>query len=151
MYEIKTVMEHFSLREQVIEVVNKLFIYTDNQDWDKLQKEVFTELIAFDMSSLGSEVKTTTAKEVCETWQKGFEGIDAINHLASNYLVTIKELTADVFAYATATHYKKSAKKGNTREFVGTYNLHLIYTEKGWRIDVFKYNLKYVNGNVELV
>ena len=143
-------MEHFSLREQVIEVINKLFVYTDYQEWDKLQKEVFTERILFDMSSLGSEIKTMPAKEVCETWQKGFEGLDAINHLAGNYMVTINELTADVFAYATATHYKKSAKNGNTREFVGSYNLHLIYTDQGWRIDIFKYNLKYVNGNVEL-
>ncbi|MCU7549640.1 nuclear transport factor 2 family protein [Chitinophagaceae bacterium LB-8] len=144
-------MEHFTLREQVIEVVNKLFIYTDEQEWAKLQSEVFTEQIQFDMSSLGGEPKTAMAKEVCESWQKGFEGLDAVNHLAGNYLVTINELTADVFAYATATHFKKAATQGNTREFVGTYNLHLVYTEKGWRIDAFKYNLKYVNGNVELV
>jgi hypothetical protein len=33
---------------------------------------------------------------------------------------------------------------------VGSYNLHLIPTEGGWRIDIFKYNLKYVNGNLSL-
>jgi len=143
-------MEHFSIREQIAEVVNKLFIYTDFKQWDRLQSEVFTEQILFDMSSIGQEVKTTTAKEVCELWQKGFEGLDAINHLSGNYLVTVSGEAADVFAYATATHFKSSATQGKTREFVGSYNLHLIRTQRGWRIDVFKYNLKYMNGNLEL-
>lgn len=143
-------MNHFSVREQIIDIVTKLFIYTDYQEWDKLLNEVFTEEIEFDMTSLGGEAKKMPAKEVCEVWQKGFEGLDTVNHLAGNYLVTINEQTADVFAYATATHYKSSAKQGKTREFVGSYNLHLIYTEQGWRIDVFKYNLKFMNGNIEL-
>ena len=102
-------MEHFSEREQIVEVVNKLFIYTDYQKWDKLLNEVFTGNILFDMSSIGQEIKTIPAKEVCEIWQKGFEGLDSVNHLAGNYLVTINGETADVFAYATATHYKNSA------------------------------------------
>src|SRR5687768_10789032 len=121
-------MNHFSVREQIIDIVTKLFIYTDYQEWDKLLNEVFIEEIEFDMTSLGGEAKKMTAKEVCEVWQKGFEGLDSVNHLAGNHLVTINEQTADVFAYATATHYKNSAKKGKTREFVGSYNLHMIYT-----------------------
>ena len=143
-------MEHFSEREQIVEVVNKLFIYTDYQKWDKLLNEVFTGNILFDMSSLGQEIKTIPAKEVCEIWQKGFEGLDSVNHLAGNYLVTINGETADVFAYATATHYKNSAIQGKTREFTGSYDLHLTKVLQGWRIDVFKYNLKFMNGNLEL-
>lgn len=143
-------MEPFSVRDQIIEVVNKLFIYTDEQAWGKLQNEVFTNEIWFDMSSLGGETKTMMAKEVCNLWQKGFEGIDAVNHLSGNHLVTINGVAADVFAYATATHYKKAAQHGNTRAFVGTYNIHLIQTQNGWRINSFKYNLKYAEGNVEL-
>ena len=143
-------MEYFSEREQIVEVVNKLFIYTDYQKWDKLLNEVFTGNILFDMSSLGQEIKTIPAKEVCEIWQKGLEGLDSVNHLAGNYLVTINGETADVFAYATATHYKNSAIQGKTREFIGSYDLHLTKVLQGWRIDVFKYNLKFMNGNLEL-
>ena len=143
-------MEHFSEREQMVEVVNKLFIYTDYQKWDKLLNEVFTGNILFDMSSLGQEIKTITAKEVCEIWQRGFEGLDSVNHLTGNYLVTINGETADVFAYGTATHYKNSAIQGKTREFTGSYDLHLTKVLQGWRIDVFKYNLKFMDGNLEL-
>ena len=102
------------------------------------------------MSLLGGEKMNTTSKNTCQIWKDGFVGIDTINHLGGNYLIEIKENAADAFAYATATHYKKSATKGYTREFVGTYNLHLVKKEVGWRIDQFKYNLKYSNGNLDL-
>ncbi|MEL6274339.1 MAG: nuclear transport factor 2 family protein, partial [Bacteroidota bacterium] len=80
----------------------------------------------------------------------GFVGLDSVNHLGGNYLVTISDQEADVFAYATATHYKASATLGKTRDFVGSYELHLIKTPAGWRINKFKYNLKYAAGNLEL-
>jgi len=143
-------MEKFSICDLITQVVNKLFVYTDLQEWDKLQNEVFTEYVIFDMSSLGGEKSTTTAKNICEMWKNGFVGIDVINHLAGNYLIEIKEDRATVFAYATATHYKKLATNGKTREFVGTYNLNLLNQETGWRIAEFKYNLKFTNGNVDL-
>src|SRR4030095_12434325 len=139
-------MEPLSIREQIVEVINKLFVYTDFQEWSKLQSEVFTHQVLFDMSSLGGEKMNTTSKNICQIWKDGFAGIDAVNHLAGNYLIEIKEDTANAFAYATATHYKESAIDGSIREFVGTYNLHLIKKEAGWRIDQFKYNLKYSTG-----
>ncbi|MCB0749802.1 MAG: hypothetical protein KDC90_20275, partial [Ignavibacteriae bacterium] len=58
--------------------------------------------------------------------------------------------SAEVFVYATATHFKNSTTNGKTREFVGSYNLHLAKNEEEWRIDKFKYNLKYSTGNLDL-
>ena len=142
-------MEHFSTRDLIVETANKLFVYTDMQNWDKLKSEVFTEEVLFDMTSVGGEKRMMTAKEICDTWQKGFEGIDQVNHLAGNYLVTIDGKNATVFAYATATHYKRSAQNG-PREFVGTYDLNMVFEDSGWRIDQFRYNLKYMSGNLDL-
>jgi len=81
-------MNSFSSRDQIVETVHKLFVYTDYQKWNKLLDEVFTEEVMFDMSSLGMEIKKTTAKDICETWRNGFIGIDSINQLAGNILVT---------------------------------------------------------------
>jgi SnoaL-like domain len=138
------------MKEEIIETVNKLFVYTDNRDWDKLQIEIFTESVDFDMSSLGGDAFVKTSKQICEEWAKGFEGIDSVNHLAGNFIVDINDNSADVFVYATATHYKNSAANGKTREFVGSYNIHLLQVEGIWKIDKFKYNLKYATGNLEL-
>ncbi|HEY2725721.1 MAG TPA: nuclear transport factor 2 family protein [Parafilimonas sp.] len=143
-------MEKFSERDKIVEVVNKLFVYTDMQDWSKLQNEIFSDEVFFDMSSLGGKKMETTPREICEIWKNGFAGIDSVNHLAGNYLIEINDTTSTVFAYSTATHYKKSATKGKTREFVGTYNISLINKESGWKIDRFKYNLKFANGNADL-
>lgn len=143
-------MVTLSVRDEIVEVVNKLFVYTDMQDWDKLQDEVFSDDVLFDMSSLGGINEETSSKEICETWRKGFIGIDYVNHLAGNYLVHINDIIATVFAYATATHYKESAVNGKTREFVGTYNISLMKHGIGWRIYQFKYDLKFSTGNIDL-
>ena len=144
-------MEVFTPREQIIEVVNRLFIYTDNQQWDHLKKEVFADEVYMDMSSLGGPKNHMSSGDICEMWEEGFKDIDSVNHLGGNYLVDLhKADSASVLAYATATHYKENATKGKTREFVGTYNLELLRAENGWRITAFSYNLKYLNGNLDL-
>lgn len=143
----------FTNREEIIEIANKLFVYTDSRQWKMLMNEVFTESVVFDMASAGAgEAVTMSAQEICDTWDRGFKGIDAIHHQAGNYLVSMKDEKATVLAYAIALHYKKSATMGHTREFVGSYELEYIRMPgKGWRICAFHYYLKYINGNVELI
>jgi hypothetical protein len=148
-------MEVKSKRDAVVELVNKLFIYTDTRQWNKLLKDVFKEKVLFDMSSLGSgPAKELNASEICEMWKKGFEGIDHIHHQSGNFIVEFNGETeaveAKILCYAIASHYKESAKKGKVREYVGTYELHASFTDLGWRLDTFKYNLKYITGNAEL-
>ena len=145
-------MEVKSKRDEIIELASKLFVYTDYQQWEKLQTEVFKETVHFDMESAGGgPAKNLTAIEICRAWKEGFTGLDAIHHQAGNFLVDFKkeENTAQVFCYATASHFKKSATKSKVREFVGSYDLHLVLTDEGWRIDGFTYNLKYSNGAIE--
>jgi len=141
----------FTEREQIVETVNKLFIYTDNQEWTKLQEEVFTSTIELDMLSMGAEkAENVSSREICYRWEKAFEELDAIHHQAGNYLVTISGDHAEVYAYSIASHYKEAPKKGKTREFVGSYDLHLSKIHGRWKIDKFKYNLKYSTGNMAL-
>ncbi|HEX5172132.1 MAG TPA: nuclear transport factor 2 family protein [Cyclobacteriaceae bacterium] len=139
-------------REEIIELVNKLFIFTDYQRWEDLLKDVLTEEVHFDMSSLGGGEPTfMKATAIRDAWKEGFAGIDHIHHQSGNYLVTfVNPDQADVFCYAVASHYKQSALQGSTRSFVGSYNIGVTMTTSGWRINRFKYNLKYMDGNIEL-
>jgi hypothetical protein len=144
----------FTDREQVVETINKLFVYTDNQEWRKLQEEVFTEQVLLDMVSMGAPgVERVSAREICYRWEAAFKELDAVHHQAGNYIVQISDQQANVTAYAIAIHYKESAssRKGKTREYVGSYDLHLEKGSNGWRIDQFKYHLKYSAGNMALV
>jgi len=141
-----------SERERIVELCNKLFIYTDYREWDRLKSEVFTTDVYHDSSSLsGEKPQNMPAAALCDQWRKGLEGLDAVHHQSGNYMINITEGAADIFCYATALHYKEHAKKGNTRQFVGSYHLHATYTPMGWRLDRFQYNLKYIDGNKELV
>jgi hypothetical protein len=142
--------QKFADKIEITELTNKLFMYVDAQQWDKVLNEVFTDNVWFDMKSAGGEAKELTAKEICDIWRRGFVGLDAVHHQAGHYLISIHDGSADIIAYAIATHYKKSALKGNSRMFVGSYDLKASRTEKGWRLSQFKYNLKYVDGNVAM-
>lgn len=145
-------METKNKYDELIELANKLFIYTDYQQWDKLLSQVFTKEITFDMSSLGAgDAKKMKATEVCDMWKSGFASVDNVHHQSGNFLIDFQSAdNAEIFCYAIAIHFRKSATKGNTREFVGSYNLHAVLTDIGWRLDGFRYNLKFINGNTDL-
>jgi len=144
-------IKEYTPREKIIEIVNKLFIYTDFQDWKKLQEEVFAEKVELIMNSLKQQqAQELSPAEICDMWREGFKELDAIHHQAGNYIVKIETNHAHVLAYAIASHYKKSATLGTTREFIGSYDFDLVYTEDGWRICKFTYHLKYMKGNLDL-
>jgi hypothetical protein len=135
---------------ELTELANKLFMYTDSRDWDKLLEEVFTEDVWFDMSSAeAGNASSVPAKTICEMWKQGFSEIDSVHHQAGHYLITVDEDHANIYAYSVATHYKKLARNGNTRTFTGSYELGAARTVSGWRLNSFKYNLKFLEGNIQ--
>ena len=144
-------MTIYENKSDLTELANKLFMYTDTGDWQKLIDEVFIEDVLFDMSSAGGNTpKTLKAKEICDMWKEGLKDLDAIHHQAGHYIIQVNSDTADIYAYAVASHYKKSATKGNTRTFTGSYDLKAINDTTGWRLSSFKYNLKFIDGNATL-
>ena len=144
-------MDHIADKLEITELVNKLFMYCDERRWEDLCREVFTTELWFDMTSAGAgEAGTVTAADLCRMWDQGFEGLDAIHHQAGHYLIQIEDDEADIYAYAVATHYKRAARNGPIRTFTGSYNLEAVRTDKGWRLDLFRYNLKYTDGNPTL-
>ena len=136
---------------ELTELANKLFMYCDAKQWDKMLTEVFIPVIWFDASSLGAgEPRSMEAIEVCNSWEEGLSGLDAIHHQAGHYVINVLHDNADIYGYAIASHYKKAATKGNTRTFVGSYDLKAERSAMGWRLSQFKFNLKYMEGNISL-
>jgi len=136
---------------ELTELANKLFMYCDSKQWDKMLNEVFIPVIWFDASSLGAgEPCSMEVNAVCNNWEEGLSGLDAIHHHAGQYIINVQHDKADIYGYGTATHYKKAAIKGNTRSFVGSYDLKAERTVDGWRLTQFKFNLKYTEGNISL-
>ena len=150
---IPPTMSAFTTREQIIEVVNRLFLYTDAFNWEGLQSEVFTEVVFFDMSSLGQEASNMTSQAICAQWEQGLAGIDSVFHLVGSHAVTVNpdnSSEATVTCYSKATHYNASATMGHTRDFVGSYDLGMVETDNGWRMNSFVFNVEFMLGNLGL-
>jgi hypothetical protein len=137
-------------KEAVKDTVENLFIATDNRDWI-IAQTLFSDKVQFDVTSLaGGEPVEMTPREIVDAWDKGLKSLKAIHHQTGNYQITIHHDQADVFCYGIAFHYLPNSTNRNTRTFVGSYDLHLTKKDNAWRIDGFKFNLKFIDGNLEL-
>jgi hypothetical protein len=137
-------------QNNVIAEANRLFICTDNRNWQCV-KDIFAPEVLFDMTSLtGGQPSKLALQQIIDSWEQGLKNLKAIHHQAGNYQVTLKGNEADLFCYGIAFHYLPNPSNQNTRTFVGSYNFHLIRTDAGWKIDRFKFNLKYIDGNKDL-
>jgi hypothetical protein len=138
-------------KDRILDVVNRLFIGTDRRDWPGVM-ECFAETVLFDMTSMaGGEPSTLTPRQIVDGWEQGLKDLKAIHHQVGNYLVTVDGNDADVFCYGVALHYLPRKSGQDTRRFVGSYDFHLEKAEDSWRIDAFRFNLKFTDGNPNLV
>jgi hypothetical protein len=143
-------MDTTIMKDRVIETVNRLFINTDNRDWPRV-RALFASRVLFDMTSLaGGQPVTIMPQEIVDGWDKGLKALKAIHHQAGNYLIDIKDNEATVFCYGVAWHYLPNKTNRNTRTFVGSYDIHLVKQDGEWKIDRFKFNLKFIDGNPDL-
>jgi hypothetical protein len=136
-------------RERIAEIINTLFIATDVRDWPRVQG-CFAPQVTFDMSSLtGGALDRLSPQEITAAWETGLKPLDAIHHQTGNLSIRCQGVEATASCYGTAYHYRRTASGKNTRLFVGSYDFHLI-TAGSWKIDLFRFNLKFVDGNLEL-
>jgi hypothetical protein len=138
-------------RIRLIDTVTKLFVYIDGLEWTKLLDECLAAEVLFDMRSLsGTEPANVAATDIVAGWDTGLKSLEAVHHQIGNFLVTVRDTDADVFCYGIATHYLPNASGENVRIFVGSYDFHLNRRGDQWRIDLLRFNLKYIDGNPNL-
>jgi hypothetical protein len=137
-------------REAVIDTINELFVATDRRDWASV-RECLAPRVHFDMTSLaGGQPADLAAEDIIAGWERGLRLLQAVHHQAGNYRVHVEGDAATAFCYGVAFHYLPNASGRNTRVFVGSYDFHLRKEAQRWRIDRFRFNLKFVDGNLEL-
>jgi SnoaL-like protein len=137
-------------RERVAAVINALFIATDRRDWKQV-KACFAPSVLFDMTSLaGGQPAHLTPGEIAAGWETGLKPIEAIHHQTGNVSVWCKGHEATGSCYGIAYHFRRTRSGRNTRVFVGSYDFHLQRQGDSWKIDLFRFNLKFIDGNLEL-
>jgi hypothetical protein len=134
---------------RIAEVINTLFVATDTRDWPRV-RSCFAPVVTFDMTSLiGSAPQQMSPDEIVAGWQAGLEPIEAVHHQTGNLSIACTGGEASVSCYGIAYHYRRTSTGNNTRMFVGSYDFHLVLREQ-WRIDLFRFNAKFIDGNLEL-
>jgi 3-phenylpropionate/cinnamic acid dioxygenase small subunit len=137
-------------RQEITDVITSLFIATDEKNWDAV-RACFAEQVHFDMQSLtGSPAAAIPADTIVEGWKVALAPLQAIHHQAGNFRVRIEDDQAEASCYGVAYHYRPNFSGKNTRTFVGTYDFHLARSGERWLIDRFRFNVKFVDGNLEL-
>lgn len=137
-------------REAVVEVANRLFIGTDDRDWDAVLS-CFADEVLFDMTSVtGGAPERMPKQRIVEGWDEGLRALKALHHQVGNHVVRMQKDEADLFCYGIAIHYLPNQTNRNTRTFVGSYDLHLEKVRGTWRIDRFAFHLKFMDGNMDL-
>jgi hypothetical protein len=143
--------EALAVRQQVEDLVVKMFVATDERDWAALES-CFTDPFVLDMTSMvGGSPATMTPRQVAAAWADGFKPLSHVHHQVGNFQTTVSGSTATVRCYGIALHHRSGiAAEAKTRRFVGTYDLDLTGTDAGWRISRLEFKLKFIDGNLEL-
>jgi SnoaL-like domain len=137
-------------KDRIAQVINTLFLATDARDWAGVQG-CLAESVLFDMTSLaGGDPARLTPAQITDGWKAGLAHIDAVHHQTGNLLIECGESEAEASCYGIAYHYRRTRFGRNTRVFVGGYEMHLLRHAEAWRIDAFRFKLKFVDGNANL-
>lgn len=138
-------------RREVEDVVVRLFVATDRRDWASVES-CLADMVIFDMTSMaGGEPLHMKPEEIIATWKGGLAPIDHVHHQLGNFQIDLDGNRAVAFCYGVAYHHReKISHPSKTRTFVGDYDIHLTRADGRWRIDLFRFNLKFIEGNREL-
>jgi hypothetical protein len=147
---VESGLEMLLEKERILDTVNDLFVGTDERDWARVASALAPR-VHFDMRSMtGAAPETLEATVIIARWTEGLRPLKAVHHQTGNFRVRVAAEEADVFCYATASHYLPNRSGRNSRVFVGSYDLHLTRQAGAWRIDLFRFHLKYIDGNLDL-
>lgn len=139
---IRDMVRQASAERAVIE----LFAATDRRDWS-LVRRVLADTVDVDLSSSGGPRGALDADALVATWAAALDALDAVHHQVGNLRSTIHEDDAHVACHGIVYHHRRGGPGGATRMFVGTYDIALRDSPRGWHVTTFRFRLRFIDGN----
>lgn len=137
-------------KDQIATCIHDLFIQTDRKAWPEV-RACLADVVQFDMTSLaGGEPQRLTPAQITDAWAAGLAPIEQIHHQAGNLQIAVEGNRATAFCYGVALHYRKTRSGDDVRRFVGSYDFGMEKTGGRWRIALFRFTLKFIDGNLTL-
>ena len=137
-------------KQAITETILNLFIGADQRDWDRC-RSAFAHEVNLDYTSLaGGEPATLAADILVDNWKGFLPKFKATHHQLGNFYIRKHKDIAQAFFYGTATHYSPQPDGRNVWTVVGTYDAELEKQSEAWKVTALRFNLSYVDGNLEL-
>ncbi|MBT8404795.1 MAG: nuclear transport factor 2 family protein [Gemmatimonadetes bacterium] len=142
---IRTMVRQASAERAVVE----LFVAIDQGEWARVRR-LFDDELQVELSSVRGAVGTMGADDLVAAWMRGLSSLDAVHHQIGNLRSTIHEDEAHVACHGIAYHYRSNPVGENTRTLVGTYDIGLRDSPRGWHIHTLRFQLRFMAGNPDL-
>lgn len=140
---VREMVRQTSAERAVIE----LFVATDRRDWKRVRRLLADE-VDVDMSSLGGSTGLVEAGALVAAWEAGLSSLQAVHHQVGNLRCTIHEDDAHVACHGIVFHHDPGAGGGHTRTLVGTYDVGLRDSPRGWHVHTFRFKLRFQGGDL---
>ncbi|MEO1063503.1 MAG: nuclear transport factor 2 family protein [Actinomycetota bacterium] len=138
-------------RLDLLDTVRRLFRSTDRRTWDALH-DVFADEVRLDYTSLaGGEPATLAPADIIAGWRAALSGLDATQHLVSNEVIDGEGDEATVTAEFIATHLFENRFGEPLWTLGGRYDIGLVRTADGWRIDSLTMTAVWASGNRDIM
>ncbi len=142
---VRDMLRQASAERAVIE----FFAAFDRRDWVRVQ-QALGETVDFEMVSTGRTAGEVDAEGLVAGWRARLASLDAVHHQIGSLRTAVYDDEARVACHGVVHHYRSGAPGGATRRFVGTYDLGLRNSSRGWQIHTLRFAVKFVEGNPDL-
>jgi hypothetical protein len=139
-------------RDLIIDTTTRVAWYADRRQWDDIPP-LFAAEVLLDYTSLtgGDPVRVAPA-DIGASWRASLGGLDATQHLISNYLVELNDdARATVTAQFVATHVLSNPHGSPTWVLGGHYRWTLIRAGEEWKIDSMTMTATWASGNQQIM
>jgi hypothetical protein len=135
-------------RAEISETITRYFNSLDLRDWE-LMRATLADTIEVDFSELfGDPAATHRSEDFVEFARRVLSGFDATQHISPNHVVRIQGDRATAWAGMYAWHkVSPDAAVEPTFTLRGAYDIGMVRTPAGWRMDTLHMSVWDEAGN----
>ncbi|HTD39462.1 MAG TPA: nuclear transport factor 2 family protein [Mucilaginibacter sp.] len=132
--------------EKIIETITNIFAGADERNWDKV-KNSFADKVLLDYSSMnGSPAVVLSSADIIAAWKCFLPGFDLTHHQVSQFRVDEMEGVTKSHFFGKADHFINN----DSWTVEGTYDVELITSADGLKVNKFRFNLQKQSGDTGL-
>lgn len=136
-------MRNLVRQHSVERTVLELFAATDQRDWGRVRR-VFTRRVRLDLGALSASAPgEVDADELVASWARGLGHLTSLHHQVGNLRSSVHDDDGHLTCYGTVYHKLPEDVGDELHIHVGTYDVGLRDSPRGWHIHTLRFRLKF--------